>query len=174
MDIQSIFDDFVIDISNYPRIPEDQTLTDAVGILTSYKWTSNNNFLKYYCLLVVDDENRITGRINMEDILRAMEPKLPGKKKNSTFEGMKSDLPNLTIIWEDSFFKHCQKHAAIPVKSIMSPITIKVKLTDPVFKALHLMLAGGYRTLPVVDEGAVVGIVRMEELFTVICSHCEL
>jgi signal-transduction protein with cAMP-binding, CBS, and nucleotidyltransferase domain len=43
-----------------------------------------------------------------------------------------------------------------------------------VLKALYVMLRSGEQSLPVLDDGKVVGVLRIEELFTITSGLCEL
>jgi len=56
----------------------------------------------------------------------------------------------------------------------MMPIQHIVKGRDPLLKALSIMLHSNEVVLPVVEDGAVVGVIRLEEIFTAICGVCRL
>ena len=84
------------------------------------------------------------------------------------------DAPSLAILWEDSFFKHCREHQAKTVKEFMSPIKSVISGSDPVLKALYIMLHSGEQSLPVLEDGKIVGVLRIEELFTITCGLCEI
>ncbi len=52
----------------------------------------------------------------------------------------------------------------MPVSSLMTRYPETVELTSTTEEAAALMVHGGFRHLPVVDEGAVVGIVSLRDL----------
>ncbi len=107
-----------------------------------------------------------------EHILRELDPGMI--PKIDEFEGEKMDFPHLAILREDSFFKNCKKHQHQPVKEIMAAIPETIKPSDPILKALVLMFKHNVRQLPVVDNEKVIGILRLSELFIIICGHCDL
>ncbi|NOQ45224.1 MAG: CBS domain-containing protein [Desulfobulbaceae bacterium] len=174
MEIKDIVKDFVISIDKYPHITENQTLGDAVAEILSFKWGTGDQYLRFPCLLVINDSHQMVGRVLIEDMLRGLEPQLFKKFKDNGFEGKKSDQSDLAFLWEETFFKNCKKKHEKPIKEFMSPIGNKAKMTDSILKVLYVMLQDKLSTIPVVDENKVVGILRLEEVFSVITGMCEL
>ena len=167
----------MIAIGEFPQITKDQTLGNAIGELIGFKLKREDQYIRFPCLLVFDEKKQLTGYITIENILRAMEPRLFQEDDGVKFEGKKMDLPNLAFLWEDSFFKHCNEKQSIPVTDVMSSIDETVKTTDPLLKVLYIMLQTGDRFVPVFNAEApdeAIGILRIEELFEEICSLCEL
>lgn len=174
MNIEKFVKDFVIPLEKYPHIQEDQTLAEAMEQILLYKWGTKEQLLRFGELFVSNRAGQMVGKITLGDILTALEPRLLKKDKDPVFEGPEIDAANLSILWEDSFFKGCREHQAQPVKELMSPIKTVINGTDPVLKALYVMLRSGEQSLPVLDGGKVVGVLRIEELFTITCGLCEL
>ncbi len=177
MELKEIIDKSVIAIGEFPQITKDQTLGNAIGELIGFKLKREDQYIRFPCLLVFDEKKQLTGYITIENILRAMEPRLFQEDDGVKFEGKKMDLPNLAFLWEDSFFKHCNEKQSIPVTDVMSSIDETVKTTDPLLKVLYIMLQTGDRFVPVFNAEApdeAIGILRIEELFEEICSLCEL
>lgn len=174
MELKDVVKDFVISIDKYPHITENQTLGDAVGAILSFKWGAGDQYLRFPSLLVFNDSKQIVGQVLIEDMLRGLEPQLFQKYEDVGFEGKKLDSPNLAFLWEESFFKNCKKKHGKTIKEFMSSIETKAKMTDPILKVLYVMLQGKLSTIPVVDENKVVGILRLEEVFSIITGMCEL
>jgi CBS domain-containing protein len=174
VNIEKFVKDFVIPLERYPHIREDQTLSEAIEQVLSFKWGVNEKLLRFSDLFVLNRDGLVAGKITLADILTALEPKLLQKDKKPIFEGPDTDSSNLAILWEDSFFKNCRERGAKPVKEIMSPLTTVLHGRDPLLKALYLMLRSGEQSLPVLDDGRIVGILRVEELFTITTGVCEL
>lgn len=173
MELKDIVKDFIISIDKYPHINENQTLGDAVETILSFKWGRRDQYLQFPCLLVLNDDQQLVGRVLIGDILRALEPQLL-QDDESDFEGKKLDLPNLTILWEESFFKNCKTKQEKPIKECMSPIEVQAKTSDPILKVLYVMLQKGITSIPVVEDNKAIGILRLEEIFSIITGMCDL
>jgi len=52
-----------------------------------------------------------------------------------------------------------------PVSEVMSPIKITVQGSDPIAKALFLMIKEGVGVMPVIQESKVAGMIRLSDLF---------
>ena len=160
-------------LERYPHIQETQTLHDGVQIIQSFTHGENHH-LKYSELLVINDRNQLVGRLTLQDILQGLDKRLVAVPKPKGFEGKGMEYPNLAILWEESFYLECSKKASLPVRDFMSPAKRYVKGSDPLLKALAIMLYAHDFLLPVVEESRVTGVIRIEEIFTAICGQCKL
>ena len=165
--------DLVIPLERFPHLYEHQTLHDAVEVLNSYTCGGDDR-LGFADLLVLNDKNQLSGRVRLADMLLSLDPRLKEASKVGAFEGKGSEIADLIILWEDSFFVECKKWSQIHIKDTMSPIRKTVKGSDPVLKALAIMLSTKDGVLPVIDEGRVIGVIRMKEIFKAITATCKI
>ena len=165
--------DVFIPLESYPNINENQSLYDAVQEIREFT-TGEKNQIRYAEMFVVNNENKLVGKINLIDILHALAPSLFAADKVAKFEGKGTNFPNLAILLEDSFLKKCAEQATIAIKDFMSKIEDSVTADTPTLKTLMLMLNAKKYSFPVVDGGEVIGVVRLEEIFLEICGHCKL
>ena len=165
--------DLVITLGKFPHLKEHQTLHDAVEVLNSYTCGGGDR-LGFADLLILNDKNQLSGRVRLADMLLCLDPRLKEVSKVEAFEGKGSELSDLIILWEDSFFVECKKWSHINIKDIMSPIKQIVKGGDPVLKALAIMINTKDSVLPVVDGGRVIGVIRMKEIFKAITATCKI
>lgn len=165
--------DLIIPLESYPHLNESQTLHDADQIIQSYSCEENDRLI-YAVLLVLNEQNQLIGRLTLKDMLQNLDPRLKEASRVRQFEGKEMDDPDLAILWEDSFFVECTKRSHLLVKEIMSPITHILKGSDPVLKALSIMLSTKEVVLPVVDEGRVMGVIRLKEIFKAISNRCKI
>ena len=165
--------DMIIPLARYPHLNESQTLHDAVQVIQSHTCEENGRLI-YSGLLVLNDQNQLVGRITLQDILKSLDSRLKDACKVKKFEGKGMEFPNLAILWEDSFFVECTKGAYKLIKDLMSPIKYIVKGSDPVLKALSIMLSTKEVVLPAVDEDHVIGVIRLEEIFKAIGDKCKI
>lgn len=164
--------DFIIPLEKYPNLNENQTIHDAVQVIRLFICGEKDR-LRYAALLVLNDQNQLVGAVTLRDILRGLDPRFRDFPKVKKFEGKGSEFPDLTILWEDSFFVECTKRSHVPVKDFMSPIH-HVKGDDPILKALSIMLSTNDDILPVVDKDRVLGVIRLEEIFNEINDRCKI
>lgn len=165
--------DYLIPLEKYPHIHKSKTVADAVGVILSFTCGENER-LRYSELLVIDNGDTCVGRVTLQDILYGLDKRLFDVSSVKGFEGKRSDYPDLTILWEDSFYKDCVKRGVTPVTEVMSKATARVKENDSLLKALYILLHSKEVVLPVVDGDKILGVVRLEELFKAVTSQCRL
>lgn len=165
--------DLVIPLEDFPHLNENQTLHDAVEVLLSYTCGEYGR-IRYAELLILNDRNQLSGRVTLQNILLNLDPRLKEASKVKGFEGKGAGFLDLIILWEDSFFVECRKWSHILIKDLMSPIKHIVKGNDPVLKALAIMTNTQNLVLPVIDEGRIIGVIRLKEIFKTITARCKI
>jgi CBS domain-containing protein len=165
--------DLVIPLKDFPHLYEHETLHDAVEVLLSYTCGEYGR-IRYADILVLNDKNQLSGRVTLQDILMSLDPRFKEASKVSVFKGKGAEFSNLITLWEDSFFVECTKWSHVPIKDLMSPIKHIVKGSDPVLRALAVMINTKISVMPAVDEGRVIGVIRLKEIFSTICSKCRI
>ena len=163
--------DSIVPIDSYPHLRETQTLSDAVQMLLSFPGAENDR-IRYGGMLVVNEKKQLVGCLNLQAILRALDKRMADLPKR--YEGKEGEYPNLAILWEDSFFSKCSEKRDTLISGCMMPTHHIVKGEDPLLKALSIMLYSDEVVLPVVEDGAIIGVIRLEEIFTAICGVCRL
>ena len=165
--------DLVIPLEDFPHLNENQTLHDAVEVLLSYTCGEYGR-IRYAELLILNDRNQLSGRVTLQNILLNLDPRLKKASKVKGFEGKGAGFLDLVILWEDSFFVECRKWSHILIKDLMSPIKHIVKGSDPVLKALAIMTNTQNLVLPAIDEGRIIGVIRLKEIFKTITARCRI
>jgi len=165
--------DLVISLEDFPHLNEDQTLHNAVEVLLSYTCGEFDR-IRYAEILILNDRNQLSGRVTLQNILLSLDPRLKEASKVKGFEGKGSGFLDLVVLWEDSFFVECRKWSHIGIRDLMSPIKYIVKGSDPVLKALAIMTNTQCAVLPVIDEGRIIGVIRLKEIFKTITARCKI
>lgn len=161
-EIQELF----VPISEYPHIGPDATLGEAFTLLYRRSIEEKKG---YRAVLVVEDDGHLKGILTMKGMIRALGPgflksKLP-QKGFQPYQGLETEFPALAHLWQDQFSEQCRVEAKAQVKEIMSKVKEPVRTTDPIAKAAYLMILRDTVVLPVVDNGTVVGVVRLVDIF---------
>lgn len=141
--------DYMIPFSDYPGVNQNMTLKEAVNLMDrmakekGYRW-----------LVVLDDDNNITGFLTLRNVFEAMSnlaPKAGGWLGIFTY-----NRPGM-FYWEG-----IQLIKDTPLKKCIRPLVdVFVQETDPPSKAAELILNRRITIVPVMnDQNEVVGIVR--------------
>lgn len=173
-EISPLVKDLTIPLDRYPHLNENQTLQDAVNQIRSFT-VGEKDRIRYPCLLIVNDQNQLVGRVTLKDLFHGLAPRLKeATTKSGKFEGKVSEFPNLAILIEDSFFAGCKHLSHKKINAFMSKIPLFIDADSPLLKALVIMLSSENSTLPVMDKDKIIGVIRLEELFTEITRQCAL
>lgn len=165
--------DFIIPLDRYPHLGDTQTLHDAVEIIQTFTCGPSDR-LRYSELMVINDQNQLVGRVTLQDILRGLDQRLVDVPNVKEFEGQSVEYANLSILWEESFFVECSKKGVVPIRDLMSPAKRFVRGDESLLKALAMLLHSNDVIMPVVDNGQVSGVIRLEEIFKAISGRCQL
>lgn len=109
---------------------------------------------RIFGLMVVDDEGRLVGMISMYDILLFMRP------KHTHIWGMMDDIDLVGIV-----DRACEKTKSVLVGDIMSTDVVTISPQTHLMMILDLMIKKHIRRLPVVEDGEILGIVYISDLF---------
>jgi len=104
-------------------------------------------------LMVVDENGKLVGLITMSHILKAIIPFYMEMAHLSEFA------------WEGLFERMCVKIQDKPVSDLMEKKVITIDEEKNLIEISDLMLKHRVRRLPVVKDGAVMGIVYRKDLF---------
>lgn len=136
-----------------PAVRAEDTLGEAVAALRAGAARGQT------ALLVVDVEGQPVGILTLELVLHAFEPDFV---ETSTWK--------LPVFWNTFFDDKCREQVRRKVRDVMQPLenAATVEARDPLPKALHVMASSGLPLLPVVRDGRVIGVLRINELIEAI------
>ncbi len=106
---------------------------------------------------VVDEENQVVGILCQSDLI-AQQKKLPVP---SYFTVLDSFIPFITT---KELQREVRKVAASTVADAMTPDPVTIAPDDEISAAATLMVSKNYHTLPVVENGQLVGILGKEDM----------
>jgi CBS domain-containing protein len=163
--------DVMIPVTECAVVGEEATVKEAVAALgKSLHKLESGEFVGHRSVLVLDKEQRPVGLLTYRGLIKAIEPRLidPGKIPGQTLPWQEGAA---AISWEGFFTQRIHQEARKKVKEIMKPLRlITVEAGAPLMEAVHLMIRNDVGLLPVVERGAVVGMVRINELFMEIAN----
>jgi CBS domain len=166
--------DIIIPLDHYPHLNENQTLQEAIQAFMTFR-AGQQDPLCYAGLLVVNDQNQLVGKLSLIDIMHGLAPHLVDAAKADKFEGKDAEYPNLSFLYEETTVAHCKKNQHKPVKPLLKAIDFSLPAETHILKALIMMSHRNDFNVPVTDNGTIIGILRLEEIFNAMCTtYCDM
>lgn len=137
--------------TNFHTLSPDIPVSEAV---TYFKRASQEEQRKIFGMMVLNKENELIGMLSMYDILLYMRP------KHIHIWGQMDDIDVAGLVKTA-----CSKTADILVGDIMSPDVVTITPDTHKFMILDIMIKKHIRRLPVVEDGHLLGIVYISDLF---------
>ena len=171
--------ELMVPLSRYASVSEDSTLGEAVKSLKMAQKEFDQTRDKHRAILVLDNKNRIVGKLSQLDVIRSLEPKylkFDDRKSLSRFgfskDYMKSILKEHRL-WDKSLDDICKKASEIIVKTIMYTPTEGefVKEDASLEEAIHQLIMGRHQSLLVTKGKEIVGILRLTDVFREIANR---
>jgi len=170
----SVIRDIIIPLDRYPHLSENQTLQEAIQAFMSFR-AGQDDRLRYAGLLVVNDKNQLVGKLSLLDIMHGLVPHLVDATKVGKFEGKEAEYPNLAFLYEESTFAECGKNQQKSIKPLLQAIEFSLPADTHILKALVMMSHRNDFNVPVTENGAIIGILRLEEIFNAMCTtYCAV
>ena len=177
--------ELMVPIEEYATVPEEANLFEAVHALEEAQKAVDPVKHKHRAILVLNREKSVVGRLDMFDILMALEPKYgeleaTGALSRSGFspELIRSML-NDNMMWSEPLQFICSRAPQLSVKEFMETPAdgIYIEEDATLGEAIHQLIVRRYQALLVNRDQKVVGILRLSDVFTTICDAiktCEL
>jgi len=115
---------------------------------------------------VTNESGKLVGILCQSDLI-AQQKKLPVPSFFSFLDGL------ITLTSMNHFEKEVQKIAAITVAQAMTPNPVAVRPDTDIEAVAALMVDNNFHTIPVVDEGELVGIVGKEDILRTLMPGSE-
>lgn len=180
--------DLMVPLQEYAVIGEESSIYEAVLALekAQREFSQSQSRYRHRAILVEDKNHKIVGKLGQLDILRSLEPK---------YQEMKGDLAGmskygfsktflLSMLENYHLFDRpmddvCRKAGQEKVHKYMHRPTEGeyVAENDCLDTAIHLLVVGRHQSLLVAREDAIVGLLRLTDVFTVVFDKmkaCDL
>lgn len=131
-------------------IPEDATVEVAARLLITHRISA---------VPVVTLAGDLVGMVNLSDLFpRLKDMRFSGQRMAKLYNSLVNlaDLPD--FYWQT-------RH--LPVADVMQRYVPSIKANDELEKAVTQLLYSDYRSLPVVDDGKLVGVISLSDLIRV-------
>lgn len=157
--------DLMIPIAEYSTIQDTAMVRDAVETLAASFATKNGReYSGHRSVLVLDDCKQAVGLLSFRDLIRAVEPRLdPNKLPGGSLPWME----HASVVAPEGYFSaRSRVEGNRVVRDVMRPLKlITIEAAAPLMQAVQIMVSNDVGLLPVTENGEVIGMVRINELF---------
>lgn len=168
--------DLMVPLSEYATVSDDATLFDAVSELEKAQEDFDHTRYRHRAVLVLDDDQRVIGKLSQLDVLKALEPKYDDmldrrgmRSFGFTRDFMKSMLKEYHLF--DSPLEHiCRKAGEQNVKKYMYSLSEGefIAADAGLDEAIHQFVLGHHQSLLVTRGDDILGILRLTDVFAAV------
>jgi CBS domain-containing protein len=171
--------DIMVPIEMYPTLKEGATMMDAIIKLHEAVKNAPPNVPQFRAVLVLDEDNKVIGKVGHFAILKGLEPKykdLLDMEKLSRINLSSSFIETLYekfSLWNELPMDLCTIASRTKVEDIMQPIEESVDEEETLPLAIHKIIMWQCLSVLVKRGNEVVGILRTSDLINEI-ENCIL
>jgi len=170
--------DLMVLLDDYATVHQDATLRDAILALEKAQKAFQKQEYTHRAVLAVDDDRQVVGKLGMIDVLRALEPKYSemGSFRSISHIGFDPEFIRSMIdkyeLWQHAMEQACERASLLRVREIMyRPTAGELVSTEATLdEAIHHIVVGHHQSLLAVENGRVVGVLRLADVFAQICK----
>ena len=168
--------DLMVPVQEYATVRKDATLMDAILTLQKAQETTPPDRPQFRAVLVLDNDNKIIGKVGHLAFVKAFEPKYwqidSNDLKNSDIS---PELINVIMdsydLWNDNLLDICSRANNIKVKDIMHDVTEHIEEDAPIAEAIHKIIMWQTLSLLVTRKNEIVGIIRLSDIYKEIVGY---
>ena len=170
----------MIPLDEYATVDQDANLYDIVKALKKAQSSLEQDKHKHRAVLVIGAKAKVVGKISQIDILRGLEPgyKKIGQGRFAHYGISREDIKTMMQgyqLWSGPLDALCENATAVKARDIMhSPAEGEyLDAGATLGQALHQLVVCHEQSLLVTQEDAVIGILRLTDVFATIAQALE-
>lgn len=175
----------MVPIGEYATVPQEANLFEAVVALENSQKDLDPKTHKHRAILILDNRQKVIGKISMIEILVALEPKYAQLDAEGVLTRaghspeLIEDMLRDNALWGEPMQFICSRAAPLKVTDFMETPTEGAYIDQNALldRAIHQFVAHRYQSLIVIKDEEAVGILRLSDVFAIICEKiktCEL
>ena len=157
--------DIMLPLSAFPCLKESSTVQEAIQQLRSFCPIGSSGPCGFSELMVVDDKGGLIGRVTQQGILRVLFSTLLDPLDIKPFAGRSIEYSDLATLLEGVLMKEGVNHLHAPVSKVIEKGIRVLPATTDLIHAMSVMVICKETVLPVEDNGKLVGVVKLSEVF---------
>ena len=172
----------MVPLEEYVTVNENVSLYDAVLALEESNTKFSERVYRHRAILVKNAQGVIVGKISQRDVLKGLEPKyaeIIDESQGLSYHGytvdfLKSIMKSHTLL-QNPMENLCRKAARFKVTDIMyTPSEGEYVREDATIdEAIHQLVLGRHQSLLVTRDEKVVGVLRLTDVFQLICDKIK-
>ena len=177
--------DLMVPLSEYVTVDEDATLFEAVMALEKVQLAYNNSPYQHRAIIILNKAKKVTGKISLIDVLRALEPKyaemqgIGGLSRYGISRRFSKSLMVQYQLFESPMKVICKTAGTKNVRDFMyTPTEGEYVSEDATLdEAIHQFVLGQHQSLLVTRDEEIVGILRLVDVFTAVfqtMKECQI
>lgn len=157
--------DIMIPLSGFPCMKESGTVQEAIQNLRSFCPLGSSEPCGFSELLVVDDKGGLIGRVTQQGILRVLFSTLLDPVDIKSFEGKTAEYSDLATLLNGVLIREGVNHLNAPVARVIEKGIRVLPVSSDLIHAMSVMVICKETVLPVEENGKLVGVVKLAEIF---------
>jgi len=173
----------MVPLKEYATVSEDANILEAIKALEDAQKAFDPKRYRHRAVLVTDKQNRVVGKLSQHDIIQALEPQYKESKahKKGALDhlGFGSKFIEAVSLqysqWDKPLQNLYKKAFEQKVKSFMYKPTEGeyINVSASMDETIHQLIIGKHHSLLVTDGPAIVGVVRLTDVFEFICLRLK-
>lgn len=173
--------DIMVPLGEYATIHKDRLLVDAIDELEKAQKSFEKSPYLHRAVLVYDDNKKIVGKVSKWDVIKCLEPQYEsfGDMRATSLSGVSPILVQSMMekygLWQVDLDVICSRVAGKKVNDVMYKPTEgeKIEADATLGEALHSFVIGHHQSLLVTKGSEIVGILRVVDVFKLICERVK-
>jgi CBS domain-containing protein len=160
--------EIMIPLSGFPQMKESGTVEEAIRQLRSFCPLGSTGPCGFTELMVVDDQGGLIGRVTQQGILKVLFSTLLDTVDIKKFEGKTAQFSDLTTLLNGVMIKEGVNHLQATLTGVIEKNVRTLASSTDLVQAMSTMVICKETVLPVVENGKLIGVVKLPEIFGVL------
>jgi FixJ family two-component response regulator/predicted transcriptional regulator len=167
--------ELMVPLVEYATVSGDANILEAINALDDAQNAFDPKRYRHRAVIVLNNENRVVGKLSQHDIIQALEPeyKESTKHKHSALDHLgfgRKFIESVSLqynMWDKPLQNLYKKALEQKVKSFMYKPTEDehIKVSATMNDTIHQLIVGKHHSLLVTDGSDIVGVVRLTDVF---------
>jgi len=157
--------DIMLPLPGFPCMKESGTVQEAIRQLRSFCPIGSTGPCGFSELMIVDDQGGLIGRVTQQGILRVLFSTLLDPVDIKKFEGKTAEYSDLSTLLNGVLIKEGVNHLNAPVGKVIERGIRVLSASADLLHAMSVMVICRETVLPVEENGRLVGVVQLAEVF---------
>ena len=155
----------MIPLSGFPCLQESSTVHEAIRQLRSFCPVGSSGPCGFSELMVIDDQGGLIGKVTQQSVLRVLFSSLLETADIKHFEGKTAEHSDLSTLLNGVLIKEGVNHLNASLTRVVERGLRVLPPTADIVQTMSIMVMTKETVLPVEENGRLVGVVKLSEVF---------